>query len=157
MSELIRRARGWRIRSVVLEALGPALIGALALASACVHAKVVSKDDRAVGADAPERSWRPAEAADVHGLYESVSIEGEAAAALWRIYYHFAEDGTYTGAALTLGGVRPEFQTLSGTWTLADSTIEFDSASMARAEVAGDELRLLGEGGIVILKRTAIQ
>src|SRR5262245_11612234 len=135
----------------------PALIGVVALASACVHAQVVGKDDRAVDARAPERSWRPAEAGDVHGLYESLSIEGEAAAALWRIYYHFAEDGTYSGAALTLGGAQPEFQTLSGTWRLTDSTIEFDGATTARAEVAGDELRLETEGGVVVLRRTEIQ
>ena len=135
----------------------PAAIGVLALATACVHAQVMAKDDRAVDAHASERSWRPAEPGDVHGLYESVSIEGEAAASLWRIYYHFAEDGTYTGAALTLGGAQPEFQTLSGTWSIADSTIEFDAATRARAEVAGDELRLETEGGVVVLRRTAIQ
>jgi hypothetical protein len=134
-----------------------ALIVGLALAPACVHAKVLAQNDRAVAPLAEERVWRPAEPADVHGLYESVSIEGEAAAALWRIYYHFADDGTYTGAALTLGGPQPEFQTLSGTWRLADATIEFDSATTARAAVAGDDLRLETEGGVVVLRRTAIQ
>lgn len=133
------------------------LIGALALACGCVHAKVLERDDRAVGARTSEKSWRPADPADVRGLYESVSIEGEAAAALWRIYYHFADDGTYSGAALTLGGARPEFQTLSGTWKLADGTIEFDSATRAEAEVAGEELRLETEGGVVVLRRAAIQ
>lgn len=133
-----------------------ALIAALAFASACVHAKVVARDDRAVALASGE-SWRPAEPADVHGLYESVSIEGEAAATLWRIYYHFADDGTYTGAALTLGGAQPEFQTLSGTWALHDATLVFDSATPATAEVAGDELRLGTEGGVVVLRRAAIQ
>jgi hypothetical protein len=135
----------------------PALIGLLALATACVHAKVLGKDDRAVDARAPERSWRPVQPGDVRGLYESVSIEGEAADSLWRIYYHFADDGSYTGAALTLGGPKPEFQTLSGTWKLSDSTIEFDASTVARAEVSGDELRLETEGGVVVLRRTAIQ
>jgi len=134
----------------------PVLIGVLALASACVHARVVAQDDRAV-ALASEKGWRPAEPADVHGLYESVSIEGEAAATLWRIYYHFADDGTYTGAALTLGAAQPEFQTLSGTWALLDATLVFDSASRATAEVAGDELRLGTEGGVVVLRRAALE
>jgi hypothetical protein len=129
----------------------------LALAPACVHAKVLSETERAVGTRAPETTWRPAEPADVHGLYESVSIEGEAAAALWRIYYHFAGDGSYTGAALTLGGAQPEFQTLSGSWRLDGSTIEFDEATRAKAEVAGEELRLETEGGVVVLRRAAIQ
>jgi len=141
----------------VLPVIRPALLGVLALAPACVHAKVMAQDDRAVAAFAGEQVWRPAEAADVHGLYESVSIEGDAAAALWRIYYHFADDGTYTGAALTLGGSQPEFQTLSGTWHLTDSTLDFDSTTTARALVAGDELRLETEGGVVVLRRTAIQ
>jgi hypothetical protein len=141
----------------VLPVTRPVLLGVLALAPACVHAEVLAQDDRAVAALAEERVWRPAEPADVHGLYESVSIEGDAAASLWRIYYHFADDGTYTGAALTLGGAQPEFQTLSGTWRLADATIEFDSATTARAAVAGDELRLETEGGVVVLSRTAIQ
>lgn len=131
------------------------------LAPACVHAKVLSETERAVDARAPETLWRPAEPADLRGLFESVSIEGEAAAALWRIYYHFAEDGSYTGAALTLGGAQPEFQTLSGTWRLDVSSVggaslEFDGETRAKAEVAGDELRLETEGGVVVLRRAAI-
>lgn len=135
----------------------PVLLGVVALASACYHARVLGQAERAVAPLAPERSWRPAEPSDLHGLYESVSIEGEAAAALWRIHYHFAPDGTYSGAALMLGGPQPEFQTLSGTWRLSDSTLEFDGASSARAAIAGDELRLETEGGVVVLRRTAIQ
>lgn len=130
-----------------------ALLGVLALTPACLASTVVERDARGVAEAEPELDWRPAEAADVDGLYESVRLEGEAAAALWKLYYHFASDGSYTGAALVFDGERAAFQTLSGTWSLAGGRLELDGAEGASASVAGDHLRLANEAGTALFRR----
>ena len=130
--------------------------------AACIAPSVVSSEGRAVELAPQARDWRPARAEDLDGLFESTSIEGEAAVALWRIYYHFAVEpgvsgGSYSGAALVLGGPTPQFQTLSGVWRLNDGALEFDGAAATQASVAGEVLRLENEGGTVLLRRAAIQ
>jgi hypothetical protein len=129
------------------------LVAALSLAPACLASTVVEQADRAVRSEEPRRDWRPAEAADIAGLYESVQLEGEAAAALWKLYYHFAPDGAYTGAALVFDGERAAFQTLTGTWSLAGGRLELDGVSGATAAVAGDELRIESEAGTASFRR----
>jgi hypothetical protein len=127
------------------------------LATSCIAPSVVDSAGRAVATKAEDLTWRDAESADLRGLFESTSIEGEVAASLWRVYYHFAEDGTYTGAALVVGGVRPEFQTLSGTWTLAGGVLDLGEGQTARASAAPEHLRLASGGGVVILRRAAVE
>lgn len=128
-------------------------LAALTLLPACLASTVVERDARSVAEAEPELDWRPAEAADLDGLYESVRLEGEAAAALWKLYYHFAPDGSYTGAALVFDGERAAFQTLSGTWSLAAGRLELDGTEGATAAVVGDRLRIENEAGTALLRR----
>jgi len=133
-----------------------------ALPAACIAPSVVGSEGRAVQLAPQARDWRPARVEDLDGLFESTSIEGEAAASLWRIHYHFSVEpglsgGSYSGAALVLGGPTPQFQTLSGVWRLNDGALEFDGVAAARVAVAGELLRLENEGGTVLLRRAAIQ
>ena len=131
--------------------------GWLLVAPACIAPSVVDSSGRAVAPTTSELAWRPARREDLRGLYESVSIEGEAAAALWKVYYVFAEDGSYSGAALVLGAASPEFQTLSGHWTLEGEILDLGEGQTARASAAGEHLKLESDGGVAILRRAAVQ
>jgi hypothetical protein len=128
-----------------------------ATAGACITPSVIDSSGRAVAPESQEYHWIPAQASDLDGLFESVAIEGEVAASLWKVYYAFSADGSYTGAALVLGGANPEFQTLSGSWTLHENTLDLGDGQTVRADVSGDHLRLSSEGGVAILRRAAIQ
>ena len=121
-------------------------LAALALLPGCAST-VVDASARAVEVQQDVREWRAADPSDLTGLFESVRLEGEAAAALWKLYYHFAPDGTYTGAALVFDGERAAFQTLSGTWSLAGDRLEIDGAETSRASVSGGDLRIEGAAG----------
>lgn len=129
----------------------------LLLAPACITSSVVESSGRAIAQETDQIAWTPARAEDLRGLYESVSIEGEVASSLWKVWYVFAADGTYSGAALVLGGANPEFQTLSGRWTLDGQNLDFGDGQTARASVAADRLKLESEGGVAILRRSAVQ
>jgi hypothetical protein len=131
--------------------------GCALLASACIASSVVESSGRAVAPASVELDWRPARGEDLRGLFESVSIEGEAAASLWRVLYVFAEDGSYSGAALVLGAGNPEFQTLSGRWALVGDDLDLGDGQTVRASVAADHLKLESAGGIAILRRVAVQ
>lgn len=133
------------------------LLALLAISPACFAAKVIDSKDRAVEPPASQLAWRDARAEDFRGLFESTSIEGEAAAAYWKIYYHFADDGSYTGAALVVGGAQPEFQTLSGTWKLDEQGLDLGNGQVGRAFAAPDHLKLESEGITVILRHVAAQ
>jgi hypothetical protein len=136
---------------------GFGLAGAL-LAAACARGGALEPAARGVAPVVEEaRTWRPAEARDLTGLFESRAIEGEAAGALWKVYYHFAVNGSYTGAALVIGGAQPEFQTLAGRWTLADGVLDLGQGERLAARVAGDELELESPGGRARLVRVALQ
>lgn len=131
---------------------------ALALAcAACAGSSRLERSDRAVAPEQAQLDWLPAEPADLLGLFESVSIEGEAASALWKVYYHFAADGSYTGAALVIGGSHPEFQTLSGSWTLAHGILDLGQDERLSVRAAPDHLELESSGGIAILRRVELQ
>ena len=127
---------------------------ALFATPACITPNVVERSARAVEASVDTLDWSAAQASDVAGYFESEEIHGEAAGSLSRIYYHFAPDvvdatrasGTYTGAALVLGGATPQFQTLSGAWSLVDGWLEFSDGSRARAFAAPGRLKLETEG-----------
>jgi hypothetical protein len=124
--------------------------------SSCLASSVVDPDARAVHTEALALEWRSASAADLQGLFESRSIDGEAGASLWKLYYHFSADGTYSGAALVFDGSHAAFQTLSGMWSLADGRLELDSLVPAQAWVADDFMRLESEEGAALLERVPI-
>jgi hypothetical protein len=127
------------------------LLVLLMVTPACFAAKVIDSKDRAVELPASQLAWQHARAEDFSGLFESISIEGLAAASYWKIYYHFADDGTYTGAALVIGGAQPEFQTLSGKWKLDEAGLDLGNGQVGRAFAAPDHLKLESEGLTLIL------
>lgn len=133
------------------------LLLALATAPSCIAPSVIDSSGRAVPVEAAQLTWRPAQPADLAGLFESIAIEGEAAASISRIYYHFSADGHYTGAALVIGGPQPEFQTLSGTWTISDGQLDLGDGQSVAAEYAPEHLRLVSEGGVATLRRAAVE
>ena len=130
---------------------------ALALLPACIAPSVVASSGRAVEAAEAEPAWRAAQARDLDGLFESTAIEGEVSASLSRVWYHFAADGSYSGAALVVAGANPQFQTLSGSWSLADGVLDLGDGTSVRASVAGERLRLESEGGVALLARAAVR
>ena len=137
--------------------LRPAAALALSSLAACIAPSVVASSGRAVEPEQAEPAWRPAEAGDLEGFFESTSIEGEVSASLSRVWYHFAADGTYSGAALVVAGANPQFQTLSGSWSLADGALDLGDGTSVRASVAGERLRLESEGGVALLSRAAVR
>jgi hypothetical protein len=133
---------------------------ALALAAcvpACIAPSVLDSSGRAVAAPSAPLVWRTALADDFDGLFESVRIEGEAAASLWKLYYHFARDGSYTGAALVIAGAQPEFQTLSGRWTIDAGRLDLGDGQAIEAQADGEHLRLSSEGGVAVLRRVEVE
>jgi len=129
----------------------------LCFAPACIASSVVESSGRAVTNTVVDLAWRPVRPEDLRGFYESVSIEGEVAASLLKVYYVFAADGSYSGAALALGGANPEFQTLSGSWTLAGDVLDFGDGQTTRASATDDHLKFDNEGGTAILRRAVVQ
>lgn len=133
------------------------------LCGGCIAPSVVESAGRAVEIAPDQVAWTPAQAEQLDGLFESIAIEGEAAASLWRIHYHLfplssgALSGTYSGAALVIGGASPQFQTLSGEWTLSNGRLEFSDGSSAHVFASGELLKLESEGGLVVLRRALIQ
>jgi len=142
-------------------ACGPARAAALlvlaSLAPACIAPSVLESSGRAVEPPVAQFAWRAPEIGDFSGLFESISIEGDAAVSLWKVYYHFAPDGSYTGAALVLGGPQPEFQTLSGPWALDGDLLDLGDGQSVRASAAPGHLRLESEGGIAVLRQVAVE
>jgi hypothetical protein len=118
----------------------------------CYASNVVAPQDRAVLAAPAELPWQPATSAAVDGLFESVSIEGDVAGSLLRVWYWFGRDGRYAGAALVDNGEGPAFQTLNGLWQLDAQGFALDGAA-ATLESAPDHLRLRTPQGALILRR----
>ncbi|HLQ38868.1 MAG TPA: hypothetical protein VK348_13750 [Planctomycetota bacterium] len=120
----------------------------------CYASNVVARADRAVAVtDVAQLPWRAATAADFTGLFESVSIEGEVALALRRVWYLFEDGGRYAGAALVDTDAGPAFQTLAGNWRLGDDGLRLDAAAPATVAAAPEHLRLQGSTGVVVLRR----
>ena len=138
----------------MMRKLAPALLLA---ATACITPNVLDESARSVAPAPVAFAWQPARAENLRGLFESISIEGESAAALWKIYYHFGEDGTYTGAALIQDGAQPHFQTLSGAWKLGESGLDLGNDQIAKASAAPDALKLEVAGTTMILRRVALE
>ncbi len=147
MTPVPSRARAV-LPAVVLASLGGGVL------PACTPSHPLAPTARAV-APAPETvTWAPARREDVAGFFESERITGDAAATLRRVWYSFAADGTWSGAALVDDGGRTAFQVLSGRWTVDGGVLRLggDSAP-ARAFAAPDRLRLDSDGGSVLFRR----
>jgi hypothetical protein len=123
---------------------------------ACYASNVVAVDDRAVALSEQQLEFRPAVFADFDGLFESTRIEGEAAASLRKVWYWFAQDGTYSGAALVDGDEGPAFQTLRGRFRVDGSSLVLDDADPVPAESAAGFLRIRAAGGSLLLHRLAL-
>lgn len=123
----------------------------------CYASNVVARADRAILVAPAELPWQPATAVALDGLFESISIEGEAAVALQRIWYFFARDGRYAGAALVDTPDGPQFQTLNGRWQLGEQGLVLDDAAPATTEAAPEHLRLRNDGGTLVLKKVRRQ
>jgi hypothetical protein len=126
-------------------------------AAGCIASNVVAPEQRFVVADTAELAFAPATPGALQGFYGSVDIRGDAATALRRIYYLFAADGTYTGAALADVGEHAQFQTLSGTWTLDERGLALDGGEPVPCAVAGEHVRLTAPNGVVVLRREVLQ
>ena len=137
--------------------LPPALAAALLLAG-CGASRTLHADERAVQTAPEARTWRPAAAGDLPGLWRTRSIEGAAAAVLLDLCYWIGAEGEFSGAAL-FAGPPPEYQVLAGRWTLAeDGTLQLGAdAAPARAEVAEGLLRLGGAEGSLVLERAQLR
>ncbi len=132
----------------------PPLFGAIG----CIAPSVLDDAQRLPEASAPAPlEWRPAQADDPLGYWESTAVEGEAAAALRKLYYHFASDGSYTGAALVAGDSGLQFQTLDGRWTLTDGVLDLGDGATASLQAAPGWLRLGTEGGMLLLARVVLE
>lgn len=124
--------------------------------SGCLASSVIERDARAVAAPEEQGDWTPLEPAALPGLWASESIDGAAAAVVREVHYWFGEDGRFSGAALCLQP-EPAYQVLEGRWTLVDGELTLGAGSVpARAEVAGERLRLSGEEGTVLLSRVGV-
>jgi hypothetical protein len=128
------------------------------MCSACLADTVIDEHARVAATEAGAPiPWLPADAQALPGGWESDGIEGEAAALVWKIYYHFADDGTYTGAALVLADRNPEFQTLAGTWSVEAGALTLNSDPPVPAWIAGERMKLEGSTGTVTFRRVHFQ
>jgi hypothetical protein len=139
-----------RLRSIAAVIATPILLSS----AACTSSHKLDENAR-IATTAPENiAWGAARREDVIGYFESERITGEAAASLRKIYYSFASDGTYAGAALVQDAGKSTFQVLSGKWTLTGPTIKLgDDGAPTKIFAAPDRLRLDSDGGSVTLRR----
>jgi len=129
-------------------------LSAAALLAGCYPSNVLEESDRAVIARDEAIAWGPFPAESLPGAWASERIEGEAAASLVDVRYIFYGDGSYTGAGLVIGGDNPVYQTLDGTWRLAEGRLILDGAEPGvTLEGSGDRIRLSSEAGIIVMER----
>jgi len=137
--------------------LRSALASLAALFCGCASSSL-AVEGRAVQDELELLDWRPASAADVLGHWRVRSLNGSAAAVVLDLGYWIDEDGRFSGAAL-FSGSTPTYEVLSGTWTLTSGgALQLGAeAEPARAEVAGDWLRLSGTQGSLVFERAEIR
>lgn len=145
---------------MVAERWCPLALLAAALPS-CIASNVVAVEDRAVVQASETLDWSADPTAELAGggLFESVRIEGDAAAQLRKIYYLLEAGGRYTAAALMAGddGVSV-FQTLTGTWNLRDRALILDDAEpVALRGAVGGFVQLQTPAGSVVLRRVEFE
>ncbi len=134
-----------------------AALAACMLGAACIGSNVVAPTERMAPAFDAEPSWSPASAADLVGFHESVDLQGDAAVALRKVFYLFAADGSYTGAALADDGERLAFQTLTGAWSIGSEGLVLDGQPAATCEAAAGELRITAPNGVLRLRRKPVE
>lgn len=124
--------------------------------SACIPAHIVATDARLVRPAVDALEFQVDGKFAPRGLWQSVDIRGEAAAALRRIWYWFRADGTYSAVALCeLDAV--SFQLRDGTWSLQEFNLVLDGGEPAELMVAGDHLRIRTATGSVILRKEPLE
>jgi hypothetical protein len=133
-----------------------ALLLATIAPAGCIASNVVAPQQRLIAADPAQLPFAPATPGAVGGFYASVDLRGEAAGSLRKVFYLFAPDGTYTGAALAESDGRASFQTLDGTWSLDAAGLVLDGAAPVACEVAGEHLRLTAPTGVLVLRREVL-
>jgi len=122
-------------------------------ASGCIPSNVVAREERMVVDDVSALDWQPANGVALLGLYETVDVRGEVAASLRKIYYRFAEDGTYTAAALIESAGAFQFQTIDGTWRADENGLVLDDGEPVQLDRAdGGYLRIRTETGTIVLQ-----
>lgn len=134
-----------------------AALAACLFGAACIGSNVVAPTERMAPAGDADLPWAPAAAADLVGFHESVDIQGDAAVALRKIFYLFAADGTYTGAALADDGERLAFQTLTGAWSIGPDGLVLDGQPAAKCEAAIGQVRITAPTGVLRLRRKPVE
>jgi hypothetical protein len=132
-------------------------LAACLLAAACIPSNVTPPTDRMMAPTEEALAFGPATAADLVGFHESVDITGDAAVSLRKVFYYFASDGAYTGAALVDDGERLSFQTLSGRWQLTPEGLVLDDEAPARCEAATGQVRIATATGALRLRRAKVE
>lgn len=133
------------------------VISAGTMLPSCIASNLLDSNQRMLQPTPVEREWNPPSPTDVEGQFESVQITGEVAGSVLKIYYYFAPDGRFSGAALVVGASGPTFQVLEGRWTLSDGKLSLGPDSEpADLHKSGDALRLTTTDGCVVLKRVTV-
>ncbi|MCA8951669.1 MAG: hypothetical protein KDE27_19330 [Planctomycetes bacterium] len=146
-------------RSAAAAAAAAALVGVLAAftAAGCVPSNVVARSDRMVATAVDELEFGPADALRLDGFWVTERVTGEVAVALRWVGYWFADDGSYTAAAMIQIGDGVEFQTRNGTWQLGPDGLALDGAAPVTTELAGDFVRLTTPDGQLVLRRERLE
>lgn len=135
------------------------LLCVLPFVGGCIASNVVAEKDRAVVEPKAlaDVAFRPANAADFAGLFETVEITGDVALSLRRVWYWFESNGRYSGAAFVDGDEGLSFQTLTGTWKLTDAGLALDDGEPLAASAADGLLRMAVPGGTLVLKAVELR
>jgi hypothetical protein len=125
-----------------------------ALLPACIPSNVVAEADRAVLTPTTQLQWNAPRPTALAGLYESVTITGDIAQAMWRVWYQFAADGAFSGAALVLADGQPQFQTLTGRYRIDGDRLQLgEDTEPAALAAAKDHLKLESAEGTIVLRK----
>ena len=123
----------------------------------CIPSNVLAPDQRIATVAMEDRVFTPATAElKLEGYHESMSITGDAAVSLRKVYYLFQPGGTYTAAALVQDAGVSSFQTLTGTWSLGADGLRLDGADPVPVETSGEFVRMRSAGGTLVLRRGVV-
>lgn len=131
-------------------------LSVLAFAS-CIASNVLAHEQRLVAPSVADLQFVAAPGLQLEGLYDSVSITGDAALALRKVYYVWNPDGTYTAAALVEMDGKGAFQTLGGTWRSTAAGLELDGKEPVQLEQAPGHLRITAPNGSLVLRREELR
>lgn len=131
-----------------------AVLCAAAFLAGCYPSNVLEESDRAVLVHEDAIAWSPIAPESLPGAWAAERIEGDLAASLADVRYIFYGDGSYTGAGLVIGDRNPVYQTLDGSWHLAEGRLILDGAEPGVGiEGCGDRIRLSSEAGTIVFRR----